>query len=1332
MKDAGAAVTDQPSVAIIYDDTVRSDTTGGYCLRALRRLAKVTHFRSSSSEPVPPGFDLYLRIDDDLEVVLPSGLHPAFLWAIDTHRNLPRLRQQARDYDLVFSAQKQGVAQLQETGIDPCEWLPLACDPDIHRRMDVERSYDVGFVGHIFSGPRQQLLEEVMRRFPRSFVGQLPHTEMAEVYSRAKIVVNCSLANDLNMRVFEALSCGALLVTDRLRDNGQEDLFRDRVHLVEYQAVEEALELIGYYLKHEEERRQIAEAGHQEALARHTYEHRMVRVLERLTALPERPRKPAAPPQPDAGREREGRSSFYYRWPRPEIMALVPRDAARVLDIGCAAGVLGQELKRRQPCEVVGVEIDPAAAREARARLDQVVEGDVEHIDLKPLGVFDAAICADVLEHLRDPVALLKKVRGVLSDTGVLIASLPNVRHIEVVQRLVEGGWTYQPEGVMDRDHLRFFTRRSAEQLLDDAGFEVAEARPVKASGYEGWQQAGRPGDIHAGRLSISGMTAEEAEEFFVGQWLFVARSAGRLDWGLTSIIILTWNQFEYTRLCLDSVRQHTHLPYELIVVDNGSTDGTVDWLRSLPDVRLITNPTNLGFPKAANQGIGAAAGDNILLLNNDTVVTPGWLLRLLTRLHSNPDIGMVGPLTNCSAGPQQIPVLYRSLMELDGYAWDLGRRHRGESSEVGMLVGFCLLAKRAVLDRIGLLDERFGLGTFEDTDLSHRAIHAGYRLAICRDAFVHHFGSRTLIGNQVPAEQLLQENLRRFAEKWSLPMPAEEPDHGHVAGVEQIARPLSGAEMKRDRSQRWRIGRHPSGGLVLDDRRPTISLCMIARDEEAHIADCLTSVRPYVDEMIVVDTGSSDRTPEIAGSLGATVIRAQWQESFSAARNASLQHATGDWIFWMDADDVLPPESGEQLRQCAQDAGDNVLGIVAQVHCPSGLGEYGETVVDHVKLFRNRPDLRFELRIHEQILPSIRRAKGEIARAPMRVIHAHYDRSPAGQKKKRERDGRLLELDLKENPDHPFVHFNAGMTALHEDDAERAVHHLRRSIELSAPAESHLRKAYALLAAAHRALSQNDAAREACQQGLVLFPDDPELLFNLGLAHQAAGRLSEAEATFQRLLAGPSAVGYLASIDTSILTFKARHNLGAVYREMGRTGEAERCWRHVIEEQPDFSPAWLALGDLLLATGAVQQTISLAERAVECGQKAIGHALRGQLALKEIDRAGAEQSFREAIAAKPDWEVGHRLLSHVLLQRGERVEAEQVLRRVLELEPGDAEAHHNLGCLLLGLGRAEEAVSQLELAVKLRPGRTISRQMLDQAVGRLESGRGRTYGQKG
>ena len=102
---------------------------------------------------------------------------------------------------------------------------------------------------------------------------------------------------------------------------------------------------------------------------------------------------------------------------------------------------------------------------------------------------------------------------------------------------------------------------------------------------------------------------------------------------GLTSIVIVTHNQLEYTRQCLDSIRRLTDEPYELIVVDNGSSDGTVEYLRSLPDVRLIVNETNRGFPAAANQGIARAGGSQILLLNNDVVVTTGWLCRLLRAL---------------------------------------------------------------------------------------------------------------------------------------------------------------------------------------------------------------------------------------------------------------------------------------------------------------------------------------------------------------------------------------------------------------------------------------------------------------------------------------------------------------------------------------------------------------------------------------------------------------------------------------------------------------------------------------------------------------------------
>jgi GT2 family glycosyltransferase/tetratricopeptide (TPR) repeat protein/2-polyprenyl-3-methyl-5-hydroxy-6-metoxy-1,4-benzoquinol methylase len=1307
-----------PRIAIIYDDSLRPDTTGGYCLRALRQLAQVTHFGPDPADAVGTGFDLYLRIDDDLDFRLRPEMHPAFFWAIDTHRSLARLAEQARSYDLVFAAQKEGAERLLSAGIAGCEWLPLACDPEVHRRLTVDPEYDVAFIGHVFPGPRQELLEQVLRHFPRSFIGQVPHTEMCEAYSRARIVINCSLNNDLNMRVFEALSCGALLITDRLTANGQEELFQDRVHLVEYESQKEALDLIGYYLSHEDERRAIAEAGHQEVIARHTYRHRMERVLERFRSGEWPHVDQMHPASVASGRASlAGRNPCYYRWPRPEVMELIPRQARRVLDVGCAAGTLGQEIKRRQQCEVVGIELDAAAAAEACRRLDHLIEGDVETLDLASLGRFDAIVCADVLEHLRDPGVVLRKLRELMAEGGVLVASIPNARHMEVVQQLIEGNWTYQPEGVLDRDHLRFFTRRSAEQLLEEAGFEVVEVRPVKAGGYAGWEQAGRPGDITAGRLRISGLPAGEAEEFFVGQWLVIARPAPRTDWGLTSIIILTWNQFEYTRLCLDSIRRHTHAPYELIIVDNGSTDGTRQWLESFPDIKLIANRENLGFPRGANQGIRAASGDNILLLNNDAVVTPGWLRRLLLHLHSASDVGIVGPLTNYAVGRQLIEVPYRSLAELDGFAWELGKQRRGESAGTGMIVGFCLLTRRDVLDRIGLLDEAFGMGTFEDTDLCFRAVRAGYRLLVCRDAFVHHFGSRTIAGNEVHVEQLLEENRGRFERKWGLAtgspsrttatLKLEPPQANHRSGL----RPPDGGKRGRRRTRSKRGG---SGTGA-----PTVSLCMIARDEEAHIADCLNSVRPYVDEMVVVDTGSHDRTAEIARSFGAKVIESPWQDSFSAARNISIDHATSDWIFWMDADDVLPPESGEVLRRSVSDAPKEVLGFVARVRCPPGPGQYGETVVDHVKLFRNRPEVRFEFRIHEQALPSIRRAGGDISRSEIEVIHQHYDFSPSGQRRKRERDRSLLEMDLREHPDHPFVHFNVGMTAVHEKDYQRAVRHLERSIELAEPGESHVRKAYALLASAHRAREEQSEAVEVCLRGRSTYPDDPELLFNQALAYQALEKPEQAVAAWRELLSLPRNQQYLASVDKGIGSYKAWHNLGIVYDDIGQLAEARSCWERAVAESPAFLPSWMVLLDSLAGEGNAGEVRRLVDRARRTAGAVAADLLEGRRALLRGDPAAAEPLLRRVVESAPDLDLGHRYLSHALLQQGERSAVAGVLRRLIELAPDDAEAHHNLGCLLLDLGRAEEARSHLQLAVKLHPDYAPSQQMLRQALTR-------------
>jgi hypothetical protein len=375
-------------VAVIFDDEARPDTTGVYCRRALGRLVEVEHFRPMELSRIPRGrFDLYLNIDDGLRYRLPADLQPSAWWAIDTHLDPDWYQAKAPDFDLVFTAQRDGAELLHRAGIASAHWLPLACDPEIHRRHDVPKTLDVCFVGHVFAGERSDLLRLIQRRFLNTFVGQRFFDDMARTYSASRIVFNRSIRNHVNMRVFEALACGSLLMTNDLADNGQAELFRDGVHLAVYRDHDDLLDKIAFYLGREASREQIAARGRAEALARHTYQHRMETIL---TAAAER---------------------------------------AATTTVAPAIG-----------------DFSPPAA------------------------------------HPASPAA----------------------------------------------------TR----------------------------------------------------------------------DYGLTSIVIVTHNERDYTRLCLESVRELTAEPYELIVVDNGSTDGTVDELRAMPDVRLISNETNRGFPAAANQGI--------------------------------------------------------------------------------------------------------------------------------------------------------------------------------------------------------------------------------------------------------------------------------------------------------------------------------------------------------------------------------------------------------------------------------------------------------------------------------------------------------------------------------------------------------------------------------------------------------------------------------------------------------------------------------------------------------------------------------------------------------
>ena len=237
----------------------------------------------------------------------------------------------------------------------------------------------------------------------------------------------------------------------------------------------------------------------------------------------------------------------------------------------------------------------------------------------------------------------------------------------------------------------------------------------------------------------------------------------------LVSIIILTRNGLEYTKKCIESIFQMTKFPFEIIIVDNGSTDGTCEYLQNLGrKIVLIRNSSNLGFPKACNQGIRKARGDYICLLNNDVVVTEGWLEGLLECLESHTSIGMVGPMSNWVSGPQLvINPGYSDMDEMHAFAREFRKAFRGRWFQLPRLVGFCLLMRRELIEKIGLLDERFGLGSFEDDDLSLRARLAGYKLYCAGDVFVHHFGNKTYQGEKIDYNSLMEENRRKFLEKW-------------------------------------------------------------------------------------------------------------------------------------------------------------------------------------------------------------------------------------------------------------------------------------------------------------------------------------------------------------------------------------------------------------------------------------------------------------------------------------------------------------------------------------------------------------------------------------
>ena len=235
----------------------------------------------------------------------------------------------------------------------------------------------------------------------------------------------------------------------------------------------------------------------------------------------------------------------------------------------------------------------------------------------------------------------------------------------------------------------------------------------------------------------------------------------------MVSIIIPVLNEDEMTRACIESIVVNTD-DYEIIIVDNGSSQKVdIDFYCSELPVKMICNAENEGFPKAVNQGIEAANGNVIVILNNDVVLTPHWLEKL--QWHLSHGLDMVGPCTNSISGPQQVLIdQYNNEQELNTAAMAFQVKNAFQSIPFHRLVFYCVAIKREVIDKVGLLDEIYTPGNYEDDDFCMRAIDEGFKLGIARDVYVHHFGSITHKALNLDYQELVTRNHKIFDDKWA------------------------------------------------------------------------------------------------------------------------------------------------------------------------------------------------------------------------------------------------------------------------------------------------------------------------------------------------------------------------------------------------------------------------------------------------------------------------------------------------------------------------------------------------------------------------------------
>ncbi|MBP2644563.1 MAG: glycosyl transferase family 2 [Firmicutes bacterium] len=444
-----------------------------------------------------------------------------------------------------------------------------------------------------------------------------------------------------------------------------------------------------------------------------------------------------------------------------------------------------------------------------------------------------------------------------------------------------------------------------------------------------------------------------------------------------------------------------------------------------------------------------------------------------------------------------------------------------------------------------------------------------------------------------------------------------------------------------------------------------TISLCMITLNEEKNLRRCLESVRGGVDEIIIVDTGSTDATCQIAREYGAVVQFYTWNDSFSDARNVSLELASGDWILFLDADEELSKDSVPVLRKIVEDP--TVEGYFLTIMNYVGDEGSGNQSPDAVfRLFRNRPDYRFSGAVHEHVIGSILKKNSQPQfrfDEGLILFHYGYLNNQMEEKDKGHRNLRLIERGVEAEPDNVMMQYYYGTELYRFGEYAKAAAQFVKAAEGNAIHVDHLPKLLRNLVLAYYQGHCPDQALETIEKSLKKFPEFADLYYLQGSIYYDGQDYGRAYAAFQQALATPKQPVYYASLPGT-RGFRTYYCLGRLAQKYGNKEEARKYYSLSLKDNPKFTIALEALIPLLEPRTDVAHARAVLDDFPQDRLLIAGLLMRQQaskLALEYLDKSVSEEHLLDGLLLQK---------AVCLIQERHLLEALQLLERFSTEDP--------------------------------------------------------------